>query len=89
MVWCGVGFGWIGVVWCGMGGCCFSHGVESSGMIWCGVPKALLPEGNGRDVYPLVQVNGSAVCLSARVQPGPVLNRTWPLLFCRRLCTVT
>ena len=30
---------------------------------WCGVPKALLPEGNGRDVYPRVQVNGRAVCV--------------------------
>ena len=34
--------------------------------MWCGVPKALLPEGNGRDVYPRVHVNGRAVCLSAR-----------------------
>ena len=40
------------VVWCGV--------------VWCGVPKALLPEGKGRDVYPRVQVNGRAVCLSAR-----------------------
>ena len=30
------------------------------------VPKALLPEGNGRHVYPRVQVNGRAVCPSAR-----------------------
>ena len=32
----------------------------------CGVlgcAEALLPEGNGRDVYPRVQVNGRAVCL--------------------------
>ena len=35
-------------------------------MLCCVVPKALLPEGNGRDVYPRVQVNGRAVCLSAR-----------------------
>ena len=35
-------------------------------VVCCGVPKALLPEGNGRDVYPRVQVNGRAVCLSAR-----------------------
>ena len=35
-------------------------------VLCCVVPKALLPEGNGRDVYPRVQVNGSAVCLSAR-----------------------
>ena len=32
--------------------------------VWCGVPKALLPEGNGRDVYPRVQVNGRAVCVA-------------------------
>ena len=35
-------------------------------VLCCVVPKALLPEGNGRDVYPRVQVNGRAVCLSAR-----------------------
>ena len=29
----------------------------------CGVPKALLPEGNGREVYPRVQINGRAVCV--------------------------
>ena len=34
-------------------------------MVWCGVPKALLPEGNDRDVYPRVQVNGKALCLNA------------------------
>ena len=34
-------------------------------VLCCGVPKALLPEGNGRDVYPRVQVNGRAVCQSA------------------------
>ena len=28
------------------------------------MPKALLPEGNGRDVYPRVHVNGGAVCLA-------------------------
>ena len=33
------------------------------GAVWRGVPKALLPEGNGRDVYPWVQVNGRAVCI--------------------------
>ena len=27
----------------------------------CDVPKALLPEGSGRDVYPRPQVNGRAV----------------------------
>ena len=41
---------WCGVVWCGV--------------VWCGVPKALLPEGNGRNVYPRVQVNGRAVCVA-------------------------
>ena len=52
MVWCGVV--WCGVVWCGVVWC---------GVVWCGVPKALLPEGNGRDVYPRVQVNGrGCVC---------------------------
>ena len=72
---------WLGVVWCGV--------------IWCGVPKALLPEGNGPDVYPRVQVNGRAVCLSAGCVPvccriaRPVLRRTWPVPFCRRLCTIT
>ena len=37
-----------------------------STILWCGysVPKALLPEGNGRDVYPRVQVNGKAVCVA-------------------------
>ena len=30
-----------------------------------------------------------AVCQCVVVQPGPVLSRTWPVLFCRRLCTVT
>ena len=43
-------------------------------VVWCGVvccvvPIALLPEGNGRDVYPRVQVNGRAVCRSARCVP--------------------
>ena len=61
-VWCGAvrcgavrcGVVWCGVVWCGVVWC---------GVVWCGVPKALLPEGNGRDVYPRVQVNGlGCVC---------------------------
>ena len=62
---------------------------------WCGVPKALLQEGNGRDVYPRVQVHGRAVCISARSvlvcyrTAGPVHNRTWPALLCRRVYTVT
>ena len=29
----------------------------------CYVPKALLPEGNDRDVYPRVQANWRAVCV--------------------------
>ena len=32
-------------------------------VLCCVVLKALLPEGNGRDVYPQVQVNGRAVCV--------------------------
>ena len=31
---------------------------------WCGVPKALLLEGNGRDVYPRVQVHVRDVCIA-------------------------
>ena len=47
VVWCGVV--WCGVVWCGVA--------------WRGVPKALLPKGKGRDVYPRVKVNGlGCVC---------------------------
>ena len=50
----GCGVVWCDVVWCGVVWC---------GVVWCGVPKALLPEGNGRDVYPRVQVNGrGCVC---------------------------
>ena len=33
-------------------------------VLCCVVPKALLPQGNGRDVYPRVQVNGRAVCIA-------------------------
>ena len=52
VVWCGVV--WCGVVWCGVVWC---------GVVWCGVPKALLPKGNGRDVYPRAKVNGlGCVC---------------------------
>ena len=58
MVWCGVV--WCGVVWCGVVWC----GVVWCGVVWCGVPKVLLLEGNGRDVYPRVQVNGRAVCIA-------------------------
>ena len=49
-----------GVVWCGV----VWRGVAWCGVLWCGVPKVLLPEGNGRDVYPQVHVNGRAVCLA-------------------------
>ena len=75
VVWCGVvwcGVVWCGVVWCGVVWC----GVVWCGVVWCGVPKALLPEGNGRDVYPRVQVNGlgcvycvRAVCKCVVAQP--------------------
>ena len=36
-------------------------------VVLCGVPKALLPQGNGRDVYPRVQVNkrGCVCCVRA------------------------
>ena len=37
--------------------------VVSKGVKWCHVLKALLPEGNGRDVYPRAQVNGRAMCV--------------------------
>ena len=33
-------------------------------VVWCDVPKALLPKGNGQDVSPQVQVNGRAVCVA-------------------------
>ena len=62
VVWCGVvwcGVVWCGVVWCGVVWC----GVVCCGVVWCGVPKALLPKGNGRDVYPRAKVNGlGCVC---------------------------
>ena len=62
-----------GVVWCGVVWC---------GVVWCGVPKALLPEGNGRDVYPRVQVNGLGCVYCARavctcVGPGGERGKTW------------
>ena len=56
-VWCG-GAAWRGIAWCGA--------VRCGAVQWCGVvwlPKALLPEGKGRDVYPWVQVNTRAVCV--------------------------
>ena len=46
VAWRGVawrGVAWRGVVWCGVVWC----GVVW--LVWCGVPKALLPNGNGRD----------------------------------------
>ena len=39
-------------------------------VLLCDVPKALLPEGNGRDVYPRVQVNGRAVCIARALCVG-------------------
>ena len=44
-------------------------------VLCCVVPKALLPEGNGRDVYPRVQVNGRGCVCRVRavckcVDPG-------------------
>ena len=46
------------VVLCGVVLCCV---VLCCAVLCCVVPKALLPEGNGRDVYPRVQVNKRAV----------------------------
>ena len=43
-------------------------------VLCCIVPKALLPEGNGLDVYPRVQVNGRAVCV-ARALCASLLTR--------------
>ena len=42
------------------------YNVGCNALVWQAVPKALLPKGSGRDVYPRVQVNRRAVCLSAR-----------------------
>ena len=56
------------------------------GVVWCGVPKALLPEGKGQHVYPRVQVNGRAVCVLCALCASVFLavesgNReTWRLL---------
>ena len=44
-------------------------------VLCCVVPKALLPEGNGRDVYPRVQVNGRAVCVVRAVRTCVVSGR--------------
>ena len=70
------------------------HAVPCCAVLWCGVPKALLPKGKGRDVYPRVQVNGRAVCVvralcasvfrkgrrAGRGRPGgsPPGHRSWP-----------
>ena len=56
------------VVWCGV--------------VWCGVPKALLPEGNGRDVYPRVQVNGRGCVCGVRA----VCKCVGCGVVCRRRC---
>ena len=48
-------------------------------VVWCGVPKALLPKGNGRDVYPRVQVNGRAVCVARALC---VVCVRWSSLLC-------
>ena len=41
-----------------------SSGRCRRGVVWCGVPKAMLEEGNGRDLHPRVQVYGGAVCVA-------------------------
>ena len=105
-----VGLGWVGLGWvvlccvvlccvvlccvvlCCVVLCCV---VLCCVVLCCVVPKALLPEGNGRDVYPRIQVNGwGCVCCVRCVLvccciAGPVHTRTWPALLCRRLCAVT
>ena len=48
-------------------------------MVWCGVPKALLPKGKGQDVYPRVQVNGRAMCV---VCTRCVVCVRWSSLLC-------
>ena len=66
VVWCGVAWHGVargGVLWCVVCGVwCVVCGVWC--VVWCGMPKALLPEGKDRDVYPRVQVNGRAVCVA-------------------------
>ena len=55
-VWCGML--WFGVVWCG---------AVCRGAVHCVVPKALVPNGNGRDGLAHRKMEaGRAVCLSAR-----------------------
>ena len=49
------------VLWCGWG--VMRGGVAFRGVVCGVVPKALLPQGNGRDVYPRAKVNGrGCVC---------------------------
>ena len=47
----------------GPGLCASGRWLVCCSVVWRGVPKALLPKGKGRDVYPRVQVNGlGCVC---------------------------
>ena len=79
----------------GNGTCGDCEGEALSSVVWCGVPKSLLPKGNGRDVYPRVHVNGRAVCLSARcvlvccctIETSAQLHGA--VLLYRHLCMVT
>ena len=74
---CGV---WHGTARCGAVRCgavrrgAVQCGVVWYGMVWCGVvwcvPKALLPDGKGWDVYPRVQVNGRAMCVACALCAG-------------------
>ena len=50
------------------------------------MPKALLPEGNGRVGLCVLCARCVLVCCC---MAGPVHTRTWPALLCRRLCAVT
>ena len=54
-------------------------------MVWCGVPKALLPKGKGRDVYPRVQVNGRAACVAHTLC---VVCVRWSSLLCHFVAAV-
>ena len=51
------------VLWCVVVCCGVLRGVKWCHVVWCGVRKALLPKGNGRDVYPRLHVDGRAVCV--------------------------
>ena len=60
---------WLGAALWWLSGCCGGWSAVLVGVlsfycaVWCGVPKALLPKGKGRDVYPRVKVNGlGCVC---------------------------